>query len=66
MSKQTKAIPFWETLSLEELAKLQSVSPVGNLDELAELWPADDNPDELLRYLLNERAERRKLTRNDD
>jgi len=35
--------------------------PISNLDELSDLWPADDDPDRLLRHLLNERAERHQL-----
>lgn len=44
---------------LDQLARQQSVSPVEDLDELAALWPADDDPDELLQWLLAERAARR-------
>ncbi len=66
MSKQTKAIPFWQSLSLQELAELQAVSPVDDLDELAALWPGDDDPDNLLQYILAERAKRRELTPGGD
>jgi hypothetical protein len=66
MSKQTKAVPFWQSLSLAELAELQGVSPVEDLDDLAELWPTDDDPDDLLQYILTLRAERRELTRGGD
>lgn len=58
---EVEAAPFWKSLSLEELAEQQGVAPADNLDEIAALWPADDDPDELLRYVLTERAERRKL-----
>jgi hypothetical protein len=61
MIRRTKPVPFWQSVSLEELADQQGVSPVEDLDEVAELWPADDDPDRLLRHILTERAERRKL-----
>ena len=56
-----EASSFWESVPLEKLAEQQGVSAVEDLDEIAVFWPADDDPDELLRYLLTERAERRKL-----
>jgi hypothetical protein len=46
---------------LEELAEQQQVLPVQNLDEFSELWPVEDDPDELLRYIAAERAVRRRL-----
>jgi len=49
---------------LEELAEQQGVSAADDLDEIVTLWPADDDPDELLRHLFAERAERRKLREN--
>ncbi len=52
---------FWKSIPLEELAEQQGVSAVSNLDEISALWPADDDPDELLRYILLERSEGRKL-----
>lgn len=54
-------IPFWQSISLEELAEQQGVSAVDDLDEIAALWPADDDPDKLLQHLLAERTEWRKL-----
>ena len=36
----------------------QGVKPVTDLDELAALWPANDDPDELLAFILDERNER--------
>jgi hypothetical protein len=62
MNKQTKTIRSRRSLSLEELAAEQGVSPVEDLDEVAKLWPANDDPDLLLQYVLTERAERRRLT----
>jgi len=47
--------------ALDELIQQQGVAPVSNLDELSDLWPGDDDPDRLMRYLLEERAERRRL-----
>lgn len=59
---QSDAMPFWKSIPLEELAVQQGVSAVDDLDEIASLWPADDDPDELLRHILTERGERRKLS----
>jgi hypothetical protein len=50
------------TIVLEALIHQQGIAPVSNLDELSDLWPANDDPDLLLRHLLNERAERRQLS----
>ena len=46
---------------LEELAHQQGVSAVNDLDEISALWPADDDPDELLNHIITERNERRLL-----
>jgi len=46
---------------LDELIRQQGVSPVYELDDLSDLWPANDDPDDLMRYVLEERAERRRL-----
>lgn len=46
---------------LDELIEQQRVAPVNDLDELSDLWPANDDPDDLMRYVLEERAERRRL-----
>jgi len=56
-----EAAPFWKSLSLDELAEQQGVSPVSNLDEISALWPVDDDPDDLLRHILHERGARRTL-----
>ena len=32
-------------------------------EEIAKLWPVDDDPDELLRFLLEERRARRQVRR---
>ena len=53
---------FWRSMPLDELAEQQGVSAVGDLDEIADLWPADDDPDALMRYVLAERSERRSLS----
>jgi len=57
---------FWTSLSLEELAEQQGVSPASDLDEISNLWPADDDPDELLQHILSERAGRRTLSAEGD
>jgi len=63
---KTETYPFWETLSIEELARIQGVKPFKNLDEIADLWPADDDPDELLEFILSSRAEDRRIEREKD
>ena len=55
-----EASPFWESMSLEELAEQQGVAAVDNLDEIAALWPGDDDPDDLLAHILDERRARRR------
>ena len=46
-------------VSLEELVKLQGVSPA-NLDEIAAKWPGDDeDPEACYRFIMQERAKRR-------
>ncbi len=47
-------LPFWSTISLEELADLQGVQPATDLDSIGALWPSDDDPDRMLAYLLDE------------
>ena len=59
-----EASAFWESVPLEELAKQQKVSAVDDLDEVVDLWPADDIPVNLLLYILAERVERRNLNKN--
>lgn len=52
----TQEVPFWESMTLDELADLQGVSAVDDLDQLSALWPVDDDPDELLHHVLHERG----------
>jgi hypothetical protein len=61
--RRTKRRPFWESPSLEELAEQQGVTPVEDLEELAKLWPVHDDPDDLLRFILQERSARRQVRR---
>ena len=58
-----KPQPSGKTIPLEELAKQQGVSPVVDLNEVAALWPVDDDPDELLNFILSERHGRRHVRR---
>jgi len=51
-----EGFPFWSSLSLEELAEQQKVSPVENLDEISALWPVDDDPDKLMDHILADRS----------
>jgi len=53
---------FWRSMPLDELAEQQGVSAVDDLDEIADLWPADDDADALMHYVLAERNERRSLS----
>jgi len=46
---------------LRSLIEEQEVSPIHDLERLSDLWPADDDPDGLLHFLLEERTERRRL-----
>lgn len=43
----------------------QGVAPIDDLDELAALWPADDDPDALMNYVLSERQARVQLDAED-
>lgn len=61
-SRARESTPFWQSMSLDDLAQEQGVAAVFNLEEISDLWPADDDPDELLQYVLNEREARRNLT----
>ena len=56
---------FWSSLSLTALAEAQGVVPAEDLGGIAALWPAEDNPDELLAYVLAERADRRRVADGD-
>src|SRR5258708_5980542 len=50
---------------LSRLIAEQGVRPIDDLDELAALWPADDDPDALMRYVLSERQARLNLNAED-
>jgi len=41
--------------TLSRLIAEQGVSPIDDLDQLAALWPADDDPDALMNFVLSER-----------
>ena len=47
-------LPFWASLSLDELVDLQGIQPATDLDSIGALWPSDDDPDRMLAYLLDE------------
>lgn len=51
--------------SLAELAAQQGAAPVEDLDAVGELWPCDDDPEELLQHILAERTARRRLPRTE-
>jgi hypothetical protein len=50
---------------LSRLIAEQGVRPVGDLDKLAALWPADDDPDALMNFVLSERQARVQLEPED-
>ena len=62
---EDQSADFWKSIPTQELAERQRVSPVNDLDELSALWPADDDPDDLLDFVLAERKEQRGLTGDD-
>jgi len=51
---------FWHSATLDELAEVQGISAGIDIDEIFECWPAYDDPDELLAFLLHERWKKRK------
>ena len=56
---------FWSSMSLTELAKAQGVAPVEDLEGMVALWPSDDDPDDMLAYVLADRAARRRVVESD-
>ena len=46
--------------TVEEIAAEQGVGALEDLDEVAALWPADDDPDEFDAFVASERAARRQ------
>ena len=56
---------FWSSLSLTELAEAQGVTPVEDLEGVAALWPSDDDPDDMLAYVLADRTARRRVAESD-
>ena len=51
--------------ALSQLIAEQGISPIRDLDELAALWPADDDPDALMNFVLTERQARLQLDADD-
>jgi len=62
---EAEKMPFWTSLSLEDLSALQGVQPATDIDSISALWPADDNPDQMLAHILDERSARRGLAREE-
>ena len=50
---------------LSRLIAEQGVTPINNLDQLAALWPADDDPDALMNFVLSQRQARGQLKPED-
>ena len=46
---------FWYSLTLEELAARQGVTPADDLEAISALWPTDDDPAALLAHIAQER-----------
>jgi hypothetical protein len=51
--------------TLGRLIAEQGITPIDDLDELASLWPADDDPEALMNYVLSERQARLQLNAED-
>jgi hypothetical protein len=51
--------------TLGRLIAEQGVTSIDDLDQLAALWPADDDPDELMNFVLAERQGRAELNAKD-
>gem|GEM_PF-2764654 len=51
--------------NLSQLIAEQGVTPIDDLRELAALWPADDDPDALMNFVLSERQARLQLNAED-
>ena len=60
--EQREGRSFWQSVSLEELAEEQGVGVVSDIGSIAALWPADDDPDDLLDFVLHERRERKTMS----
>jgi hypothetical protein len=58
---EAKGLSFWTSLLLEELAELHRIEPTADLDSIGAFWPADDDPDRMLAYILDERSSRRRI-----
>ena len=56
---------FWKSQSLDDLAARQGVTPATDLDEIGDLWPADDDPDKLWEHIQRECEARRRLAREN-
>ena len=59
--EELEAILIENTPMLDSLIDQQHVTPETDIDEISRLWPADDDPDLLLEYVLRERRGRLKL-----
>ena len=51
---------FWQSVSLKELAEEQGSRGGVRYYSIAALWPAEDDPDSLLKFIIHERRERRR------
>jgi hypothetical protein len=51
--------------TLGRLIADQGVMPIDDLADLAALWPADDDPDALMNFVLSERQKRLQLNAED-
>jgi len=60
-SKKGEVGSFWQSVSLGELAEEQGAGTASDLDSIAALWPADDDPDALFDFIVHERRVRRRV-----
>jgi hypothetical protein len=51
--------------TLVRLIADQRIMPIDDLDALAALWPADDDPDALMNFVLSDRRTRLQLNAED-
>ncbi|MBL7192060.1 hypothetical protein ISS30_10220 [bacterium] len=66
MKSITKKKSSEDFKTLDELAEEQGIPPVQDLDKIFALWPEEADPDELLEFILTDRAERRRLIKESE
>jgi hypothetical protein len=64
-AQQNEEVAEKPEYTLGRLIAEQGVTSVDDLDQLAALWPADDDPDALMNFVLSERRARGQLKPED-